>query len=67
MRHLAKLVNKDAKHRFHNKPQGRFELSPIEEEIRNTWEVREIMTEEQSRAVIDNNRWYYEAFYPEAL
>ena len=47
MRHLAKLVNKDAKPRFHNKPQGRFELSPIEEEIRNTWEVREIMTEEQ--------------------
>ena len=26
-----------------------------------------IMTEEQSRAVIDNNRWYYETFYPEAL
>ena len=26
-----------------------------------------VMTEEQSRAVIDNNRWYYEAFYPEAL
>ena len=26
-----------------------------------------IMTEEQSKAVIDNNRWYYEAFYPEAL
>ena len=26
-----------------------------------------VMTEEQSKAVIDNNRWYYEAFYPEAL
>ncbi len=26
-----------------------------------------IMTEEQSRMVIDNNRWYYETFYPEAL
>ena len=26
-----------------------------------------IMTEEQSKAVIDNNRWYYETFYPEAL
>ena len=26
-----------------------------------------IMTEEQSRIVIDNNRWYYETFYPEAL
>ena len=26
-----------------------------------------IMTEEQSRTVIDNNRWYYETFYPEAL
>jgi len=25
------------------------------------------MTEEQSRRVIDNNRWYYETFYPEAL
>ena len=26
-----------------------------------------VMTKEQSQAVIDNNRWYYEAFYPEAL
>jgi len=26
-----------------------------------------VMTEEQSRAVIDNNRWYYETFYPEVL
>ena len=26
-----------------------------------------VMTEEQSKAVIDDNRWYYEAFYPEAL
>jgi hypothetical protein len=26
-----------------------------------------IMTEQQSKAVIDNNRWYYETFYPEAL
>ena len=26
-----------------------------------------IMTEEQSRTVIDNNRWYYETFYPDAL
>ena len=26
-----------------------------------------VMTEEQSRAVIENNRWYYETFYPEAL
>ena len=26
-----------------------------------------IMTEEQSREVIKNNRWYYETFYPEAL
>jgi sulfotransferase len=26
-----------------------------------------VMTEEQSKVVIDNNRWYYEAFYPEAL
>ena len=26
-----------------------------------------VMTEEQSQMVIDNNRWYYEAFYPEAL
>ena len=26
-----------------------------------------IMTEEQSKAVIDNNRWYYETFYPEVL
>ena len=26
-----------------------------------------VMTAEQSKAVIDNNRWYYEAFYPEAL
>jgi len=26
-----------------------------------------IMTEEQSKTVIDNNRWYYETFYPEAL
>ena len=26
-----------------------------------------IMTEEQSKAVIDNNRWYYETFYPEAF
>ena len=23
-----------------------------------------VMTEEQSRAVIENNRWYYETFYP---
>ena len=26
-----------------------------------------VMTEKQSRMVIDNNRWYYETFYPEAL
>ena len=26
-----------------------------------------IMTEEQSKVGIDNNRWYYETFYPEAL
>jgi len=26
-----------------------------------------LMTEEQSRTVIANNRWYYETFYPEAL
>ena len=26
-----------------------------------------IMTEEQSKTVIDNNRWYYETFYPEVL
>ena len=26
-----------------------------------------IMTEKQSKMVIDNNRWYYETFYPEAL
>ena len=26
-----------------------------------------VMTEQQSKAVIDNNRWYYETFYPEAL
>jgi len=26
-----------------------------------------LMTEEQSRAVIENNKWYYETFYPEAL
>jgi len=26
-----------------------------------------VMTEEQSKMVIDNNRWYYETFYPEAL
>ena len=26
-----------------------------------------VMTEEQSKAVIHNNRWYYETFYPEAL
>jgi len=26
-----------------------------------------VMTEEQSRVVIENNRWYYETFYPEAL
>ena len=26
-----------------------------------------MMTEEQSEAVIYNNRWYYETFYPEAL
>ena len=26
-----------------------------------------LMTEEQSRNVIENNRWYYETFYPEAL
>ena len=26
-----------------------------------------IMTEQQSRAVIENNRWYYVTFYPEAL
>ena len=47
LRHLAKLVDKDAKPRFHNKPEGRLELSPIEEEIKNLWEVRDIMTEEQ--------------------
>ena len=27
----------------------------------------ELMTEEQSKVVIDNNRWYYETFYPEVL
>jgi len=26
-----------------------------------------VMTEKQSKTVIDNNRWYYETFYPEAL
>tara|TARA_Y100001963_G_scaffold32365_1_gene44768 strand:- start:308 stop:1036 length:729 start_codon:yes stop_codon:yes gene_type:complete len=26
-----------------------------------------VMTAEQSKRVIDNNRWYYETFYPEAL
>ena len=26
-----------------------------------------IMTEKQSKMVIDNNRWYYETFYPEVL
>jgi len=26
-----------------------------------------MMTEEQSKLVIENNRWYYETFYPEAL
>ena len=26
-----------------------------------------IMTEEQSRAVIDNNQWYYKTFYPELI
>ena len=26
-----------------------------------------IMTEKQSKGVIDNNRWYYETFYPEVL
>ena len=26
-----------------------------------------IMTEEQSKAVIDNNRWYYETFYPDLI
>ena len=26
-----------------------------------------VMTEEQSKMVIDNNRWYYETFYPQAL
>ena len=26
-----------------------------------------VMTKEQSQGVIDNNRWYYESFYPEAL
>ena len=26
-----------------------------------------LMTQEQSKGVIDNNRWYYETFYPEAL
>ena len=26
-----------------------------------------VMTEEQSKLVIENNRWYYETFYPEAL
>ena len=26
-----------------------------------------LMTEEHSKMVIDNNRWYYETFYPEAL
>jgi len=26
-----------------------------------------VMTEKQSRAVIHNNKWYYETFYPEAL
>jgi len=27
----------------------------------------DIMTEEQSRKVIENNKWYYETFYPESL
>ena len=26
-----------------------------------------LMTDEQSRTVIENNKWYYETFYPEAL
>ena len=26
-----------------------------------------LMTEEQSKVLIENNRWYYETFYPEAL
>ena len=26
-----------------------------------------VMNEEQSRGVIENNRWYYEIFYPEVL
>ena len=26
-----------------------------------------VMTEKQSKVVIENNRWYYETFYPEAL
>tara|TARA_B000000565_G_C23714921_1_gene351169 strand:- start:88 stop:900 length:813 start_codon:yes stop_codon:yes gene_type:complete len=47
LRHLAKLVKKDAKPRFHNKPDGRFQLSPLEEEMKNVWEVRQIMTEEE--------------------
>ena len=47
LRHLAKLVKKDAKPRFHNKPEGRFTLSPLEEEMKNVWEVRQMMTEEE--------------------
>jgi hypothetical protein len=27
----------------------------------------DLMTDEQSKAVIANNQWYYETFYPEAL
>ena len=26
-----------------------------------------MMTERQSQMVIDNNRWYYETFYPEVI
>ena len=26
-----------------------------------------LMTEQQSKTVIENNKWYYETFYPEAL
>ena len=35
------------------------------EKLEPRW--HKIMTKEQSQMVIDNNRWYYETFYPEAL
>jgi len=47
LKHLAKLVKKDARPRYHNKPDGRFQLTPLEEEMKNVWEVRQIMTEEE--------------------